>query len=87
VDKKVIIYISNNNLESRRLMDQLDDWKIYYLTKNISEDKENLRQLQEYGIFSTPATFVGDTAILGFQKKKLKQTLGLDNPSHYRTIL
>jgi len=87
MDKEVIIYVSDNSTECRRLINQLNDWNIIYHTKNISEDKEHLHQLQENGIFSTPATFVGDTAILGFQKNKLKQTLGLDNQSYYRTIL
>lgn len=86
--KEITIYVSNNSTECRRLMNQLDEWEMNYHIKNISEERKNLKQLQEYGIFATPATFVGDTVILGFQKNKLKQTLGIDDQlSYYRTIL
>ncbi|HLR03479.1 MAG TPA: glutaredoxin family protein [Virgibacillus sp.] len=87
MDKKVTIYISNNSTECRRLKNQLDEWKIDYQTKNISDDRKNLERLQGFGIFATPAVFVDDTVILGFQKNKLKKTLGIDYQSYYRTIL
>ncbi|MFD1038378.1 glutaredoxin family protein [Virgibacillus byunsanensis] len=78
-EKNVIIYVSNNCLEGERLLKQLDVWNVSYTKKNVSNNKEYMVELQEKGVFGTPATFIGDQTVLGFQINKLKRILEVDN--------
>ncbi|MEW9677265.1 glutaredoxin domain-containing protein [Lentibacillus sp. L22] len=74
--KHVMVYINNSNKRSK-LLDQLDEWKIDYQTRNVTEHPEYLKELQEKGIYGTPVTFINGDPILGFQKEKMKDRLGL----------
>lgn len=78
MDRNVTVYVNDEDADCRRLVEQLDDWEVNYDTKNVTADPKNLEQLQEHGIFATPATFIDENIVLGFQKDKLKHTLGLD---------
>lgn len=84
MDKKVTVYVRSNSAECRKLIDLMDDSQVEYDTKNVTDQPGNLEQLQENGIFATPATFVDDTVILGYQENKLKQTLGMTPQSYNR---
>lgn len=80
-DKNVVIYISENNSQCKKLMDEMDNWDVSYDTKNVTKNTDYMKELQEQGIYGTPATFIEDTkeVILGFQKSKLKYALGVDS--------
>lgn len=82
MDKKATVYVRSNSTECRKLIDLLDESNVDYDIKNVTEEPENLKQLQEHGVFSTPASFIGDTVVLGYQENKLKQTLGMHQQSH-----
>lgn len=69
-----MVYINNH---CTRLLDQLDEWNIDYKTKNVVEDPQYLKELQDEGFYGTPVTFINDNAILGYQKNKIKQKLGI----------
>lgn len=78
-ENNVIVYISNNCSHCDKLVAHLNQWNIKYQTKNVTEDHENMEQLQERGVFGTPATLVEDEMILGFHINKIKHVLGKTN--------
>ncbi|MBY7142375.1 glutaredoxin family protein [Virgibacillus sp. NKC19-3] len=83
-EHQVTIYIGDGNSQCTKLLQQLDEWNVSYLTKNISHHPNYRKELQDMGIFGIPATFVDNqSAILGFQKNKIKYALGLGNNSYY----
>ncbi|WP_245976822.1 glutaredoxin family protein [Oceanobacillus arenosus] len=77
-NKNVIIYISENNPHCKKVLHLMDTLEIGYKTKNVTMNGQYLQELQNRGIFGTPATFIEDKKhpILGFQKEKLKAALG-----------
>lgn len=78
-NKKVIIYVSDNCPTSDKLAAHLNKYQILYETKNVTKNYQYLRELQEIGIFGTPVIhFVDENQlILGFQKSKLNDILGI----------
>ncbi|PAV30699.1 NrdH-redoxin [Virgibacillus profundi] len=80
-ERSVIIYISESNSQCKKLIDQMDKWEIPYKTKNVTENNKYMKDLQQQGIFGTPATFIESEQdpILGFQKNKIKYALGIEN--------
>ncbi|OZU89181.1 hypothetical protein CIL03_09240 [Virgibacillus indicus] len=79
--KNVVVYISENNSQCKKLMNEMDKWDISYDTKNVTQNTEYMKELQDQGIYGTPATFIEDTreVILGFQKSKIKYALGINS--------
>jgi len=45
--------------------------------RNIAEDESALKELQELGVFSTPVTLINGAVVVGFDRDKLEQLLGL----------
>jgi len=45
--------------------------------RNIAEDESALEELQELGVFSTPVTLINGAVVVGFDRAKLEQLLGL----------
>ncbi|GGJ90786.1 hypothetical protein GCM10007063_11780 [Lentibacillus kapialis] len=76
-DHEVIVYTSENSSQCEKLLDQLSQWDINYKQCNVTEYKEYLNELQEAGIYGTPATFVDERVVLGTQLNKIKQALGI----------
>ncbi|MUV38486.1 hypothetical protein JNUCC1_02324 [Lentibacillus sp. JNUCC-1] len=75
--KDIVVYVSNNCSSSETVINQLERWNVDYKAKNVSKDQEIMSELQEQGIFGTPATFVGNEPILGPQLSKLKRKIGV----------
>ncbi|MCH8016490.1 MAG: glutaredoxin family protein [Acidobacteria bacterium] len=46
-------------------------WTEYY------GDESALKELQELGVFSTPVTLINGAVVVGFDRDKLEQLLGL----------
>lgn len=76
-EKNVVVYISDNSSHCEKLLKQLDKWDISYETKNVTENRSYMKELQKKGIYGTPATFIEDrsNAILGCQENKIKEAL------------
>lgn len=56
----------------------LTQHKIEFEYKDISQDKEALKDLTEkYKSRGTPTIVIDDTVLVGFQKEKIEQALGL----------
>ncbi|MFD1335590.1 glutaredoxin domain-containing protein [Oceanobacillus iheyensis] len=83
---KVVVYVSEVNEPSRKVIELLNEYKITFEMKNVTEDKTYLQELQTKGIYGTPATEIDGEFVLGYQKNKLKYALGLDDVSHYSSL-
>lgn len=57
----------------------LSEQGVEFEERNIVEDGSALDELQELGVFSTPATVIDGELVIGFDKKKLEEILGLSN--------
>ncbi len=47
------------------------------MDRNIAEDESALKELQKLGVFSTPVTLINGAVVVGFDREKLEQLLGL----------
>ncbi|GAG13721.1 unnamed protein product [marine sediment metagenome] len=43
----------------------------------MTEDPDAMRELEELGLFSTPVTVINDEVVVGFDRAKLEELLGL----------
>ncbi|WP_279401959.1 hypothetical protein [Piscibacillus salipiscarius] len=50
---------------------------IEFVEKDVKENPEHLKNLQDQGIFATPTIFIQDTYIQGLQLDRIKKELGL----------
>lgn len=76
----VTVYISEESLASHEVVKQMERWNVRYKVKNITRSAEYRRELQNKGIYCTPATFIKglSKAILGYQKRKLQFALQIE---------
>lgn len=85
---RVIIYTSSNCTDCEKLVEKLNNWGVEYLEKNVSNNRGYLKELQNKGVFGTPATFIDDSPVLGLQESKLRYELSIDGSqeSHFRNF-
>ncbi|MYL31664.1 glutaredoxin family protein [Halobacillus halophilus] len=76
-NQNVVVYTSRDCASCNQVMDLLNEWNIDFEERNVSENRTYFKELQGKGVYGTPATFVDDYRVLGFQKRKLQQVLGL----------
>jgi glutaredoxin len=51
---------------------------VEFITRNVAEDEEAFAELERIGTMTTPVTVIsGDKVVVGFDRKKLEQLLGL----------
>ncbi|TFJ92072.1 glutaredoxin family protein [Lentibacillus salicampi] len=84
-EQEVIVYTSENSLQCEKLLEQLNQSDINYSERNVTKHRKYLDELQEEGIFGTPATFVDKKVVLGTQINKIKHALGISNHYHSHT--
>ncbi|WP_171038149.1 glutaredoxin family protein [Aquibacillus sediminis] len=77
--QNVVVYISNQCEQSDKLLHFLVENNISFEKKNVSEYKANMKELQRLNVFSTPAIFVDDQKVLGFQKNQLQRLIGISS--------
>ena len=75
MENEVRVYVSDDCDECDRMVALLNKEAIDYELKNISSDKENLRELQQQHVYATPALIVKGKKVLGFQEQRIKQIL------------
>ncbi|SDK30834.1 glutaredoxin family protein [Sediminibacillus albus] len=81
--QNVVVYVSEDCSQCDKVLSHLENWEVEYTEKNISQNKQFIQELQHQKVYGTPAVFVDDLKILGFQKNKLKQALGIDTGSTF----
>lgn len=75
--QNVIIYTSDNCSNSEKVINKMDKWGVIYTVKNVSSNREYLKELQNRGVYGTPATYVDEQPILGYQENKLMNVLNI----------
>ena len=78
-NQDVVIYISDNNQYCNKVIQLMEEHDVSYKVKNVSKNREYMKELQNDGIYGTPALFVlsKKKTILGFQRNKILQTLNI----------
>lgn len=76
-DSKVVVYTSHDCVHCASVVTKLSEWDIDFEERNISDNREYIKELQKQKVYGTPATFVDDEKVLGFQEKKLRRVLGI----------
>ena len=56
----------------------LSEQGIEFVDRNITEDPDAMAELQELGYFTTPVTIIDDHEVVGFDRDKLANLLGID---------
>ena len=75
--KKVVVYSSNTCPYCHMAMDYLKENNVEFEEKNVSEDDEARKFLVKNKIMGVPAIYVDEELIMGFDKVKLNELLGL----------
>lgn len=84
-NQNVVVYTSRDCASCNQVMDLLNEWNIDFEERNVSENRTYFKELQGKGVYGTPATFVDDHRVLGLQKRKLQQVLGLREDIYAQT--
>lgn len=82
-DQKVVVYTSRNCAKCDQVVAKLSEWEIDYEERNVSTNRDHFKELQNMKIYGTPATFVNQEKILGFQERKLKRALGIQSTERF----
>ncbi|MFC7063673.1 glutaredoxin family protein [Halobacillus seohaensis] len=81
---RVVVYTSNQCSDCEQVLTKLKEWDIEYEEKNISQVQSYFKELQNQKVYGTPATFINDEKVLGYQEHKLKRTLGIKDAGRFQ---
>ncbi len=84
-NSNVVVYTSRDCSYCEKVLDKLTEWDVEYEERNVSEDRSHFRELQSMSVYGTPATFINGEKILGYQERKLKQSLGIRDDRFIQT--
>ncbi|WP_102347806.1 FAD-dependent oxidoreductase [Bacillus sp. Marseille-P3661] len=73
----IVIYSSTGCPYCAKIKNELTEWGFEYEERNVTENPDFFDDLHEQGMFSTPVTFVGDQAIIGYRPNKMKKLLNV----------
>jgi alkyl hydroperoxide reductase subunit F len=78
MDKKVTVYSSPDCAYCYTLKDYLEKNGIEYEEINIYDDEQAYKRMVEFsGQKSVPVTVIGEEIIIGWDKEKFKEVLGI----------
>jgi len=77
MENNVIVYTSQGCPYCKKVKEQLTAWGIPFEERNVSENYEYFEELQQKKIFGTPATYINNKLVLGFQEAKMRKLLNL----------
>ncbi|MHB1005897.1 MAG: glutaredoxin family protein [Chloroflexota bacterium] len=55
---------------------------VAYVERDVATDAQAMAELVELGYMTTPVIRVDDEVVVGFNRKRLEQILGLESPEH-----
>jgi glutaredoxin 3 len=55
----------------------LSEKGIDFEVRDVIEDNQAMKELEELDVYSTPVTVIGDEVVIGFDRKKLEKLLEL----------
>ena len=73
--KRVVLYTSEPCAQCDKVRALLDSWGVTYEEKTVTGNLDNLRTMQQEGVYGTPVTFVEGEKVLGVQRDRLKKKL------------
>jgi glutaredoxin-like YruB-family protein len=77
---KPTIYTQNDCPPCKIVKMFLNEYKIEFVEKNITQDQKARDELTKvYGAFSTPTVVVDDEVIIGFDLKRLSKALKIED--------
>lgn len=73
----VVVYVSDDNLNCRKVLELVKEYEVSYKIKNITQNRDYMKEMQSNGIYGTPALFVkGErNSILGYQQERIRRAL------------
>ncbi|GGM34250.1 hypothetical protein GCM10011351_20300 [Paraliobacillus quinghaiensis] len=74
-EENIQVYVSNNCTESNKLIHLLEELGVKHERKNVTENKDYMRELQQQKIYATPVAMVNNKKVLGYQKSRLMDIL------------
>lgn len=77
-EKKIVVFTSDTCPYCTMMKDYLTGKGIPFEERNITRDPSARHVLIEHEIMGVPATFVGETVVLGFDKDKINELLGIN---------
>jgi glutaredoxin-like protein NrdH len=77
MDKKVIVYTTNDCIECTMVKQVLTQEGIPFEVRDISTNTEYQKEVEKYGFLGVPVTVAGDKAVKGFtnELKDLMETI------------
>ncbi|WP_405099209.1 glutaredoxin family protein [Oceanobacillus sp. FSL H7-0719] len=78
-NEDVVVYVSDESTYCNKVIHLMEEHDISYKVKNVSKDKEYMRELQRNGIYGTPALFIKgqEHSILGYQRNRILNALNV----------
>lgn len=74
---KVVVYSSDSCTYCKQAKDFLKENNVEYTEKNVSTDMEARKELMAKGHMGVPVIYVDELEMVGFDKSKLSEALGL----------
>lgn len=75
--KKVVVYTSDTCPYCVAAKDFLNEHKVEFVERNVTQSEEARKELIEKGYRGVPVIVIGEDEIVGFDKNKLTTLLGL----------
>lgn len=77
MEKKVVIFTSPTCTYCHVAKDYFKEKGIEYTERNVGTDESARAELREKKIMGVPAIFIDDEVVIGFDKAKIDELLGL----------
>lgn len=71
----VVVYTQSCCAACDHVMEYLQQHGVDFEAKDVSADSAAMQELVDRGYMTTPVTFVGDSVVAGFDRKKLEALL------------
>ncbi|WP_431801692.1 glutaredoxin family protein [Halobacillus andaensis] len=82
--QEVVVYTSDHCTHCKNVLSKLNEWGIDYKEKNVTQNRSYFKELQQQKVYGTPATFIGDDKVLGYQERSLKRVLGIEDAGRFQ---
>lgn len=75
--QNVTLYISDNSSYCNKVINLMKEHDVSFQVKNVTQNRKYMKELQNDGIYGTPALFImgEEQFILGYQKARILKAL------------
>ncbi len=75
-DRSIVVYIQSGWMFCKNVKEFLSHRGVEFFERDVSQDKDAMKALEELGIMTTPVTVIDGEIVIGFDRPKLEQLLG-----------